>query len=177
MGKQQLTVSRSRGDHEVRLRTSAEPLAAERADRGADLSPLSVLAAASSVRLDDPRLEQERVVLIGAVIASGRDAARVLDQWLVQSLTEYRGSHSAWNLESTTAELRRTLTHFDGVLRDMAARLQVLIPDVNGASAGVGSVAVAPKPPRVVHELAVASRILATLPRETDLSSSRALAE
>ena len=35
MGKQQLTVARSKGDHEVRLRTSAEPLAAERADRGA----------------------------------------------------------------------------------------------------------------------------------------------
>ena len=172
MGKQQLTVSRSKGDHEVRLRTSAEPLAAECADRGDDLGPLSVLAASSSVRLDDPRLEQERVVLIGAVIAAGRDATRMLDTWLVQSLTEYRGSHSAWNLEATTTELYRALNRFDGVLREMAARLQALMSCADAASSGLGPVAVARKPARVVHELAVASRILAMLPHQSEQASA-----
>ena len=66
-------------------------------------------------------------MLIGAVIAAGRDATRILDTWLVQSLTEYRGSHSAWNLEATTTELYRALNRFDGVLREMAARLQALM--------------------------------------------------
>jgi hypothetical protein len=158
MGKQQLAVG---------LRTSAEPFVAE---RGSDEEPhpLSVLAAASSVRLDDPRLEQERVVLIGAVIAAGRDAERVLDTWLKQSLTEYRGSHSTWNLESTTTELRRALAQFDGVLRAMAVRLQALIPGADSASPSFEPAAAARTPPRVVHELSSASRILATLSRRRE---------
>ena len=98
--------------------------------------PLSVLAVASSVRLDDPRREHERVVMIEVAIAAGRDAARALDRWLSQSLAEYRGSRTSWDLEATTTELRLKLARYDHTLDTTAKRLVELIPELADQAPG-----------------------------------------
>jgi hypothetical protein len=63
-------------------------------------------------------------------IMAGRDVARVHDRWLSQSLAEYRGSRSAWDLEATTVELRLKLDQYDQTLRETADRLIALIPSL-----------------------------------------------
>jgi len=121
---------------------------------------LSLLAAASSVRLDDPRLDQERVVLLGAALSAGREAVRALDAWLAQSLVEYRGSRSAWNLEATTARLCRVLDEYETTIRDAAARLGALIPSI-GEGDQAAPLADGRRPgTRVLHEVDAASRLL-----------------
>jgi hypothetical protein len=123
-------------------------------------NPLSILAHAASVRLDDPRDEHERVVAIEVAIIAGRAAAHTLDRWLTQSLAEYRGSQSAWDLDATTVQLRLELDQFDSVLRDMSGRLTVLIPGlVNGKSGPASVSASEPKRQRARAEVSAASRL------------------
>jgi len=96
---------------------------------GADIEPhpLDILAGSMSLRLEDARLEQERVVLLSVAIEAARDAARALDTWLVQSLAEHRGSRSAWDLPITTNQLRVALGRFDATVGEMAVRMQTLM--------------------------------------------------
>ena len=130
-------------------------------DQLARFHPISMLAVASNARLDDPLLEQERVVLIGAAIAAGRDAHRALDAWLSQSLVEYRGSHSAWDLRSTAAHLCQALDRYETTARRMATRLSAIIPDLTDSAPGsVVGVPARPSRQRVLYEVAAASRML-----------------
>lgn len=136
--------------------------------------PAFLVASASSARLEDPRLEQERVVLIGAALAAGREASRALEAWLAQSLVEYRGSRSAWDLEATTAELCRALDRYDATMRDMAARLCALLPGIAEESAE-SSRPDAPARPgtRVLREVDAASRLLLAIQSATAESGLR----
>jgi len=95
------------------------------------LHPLFILAISSSARLDDPGLEGERVALVEAAIVAGREGAHALARWLSQSLAEYRGSHSAWDLEATSADLRTKLERYEQTLREIAGRLVELIPGLS----------------------------------------------
>jgi hypothetical protein len=85
---------------------------------------LSTLAAASAARLADPRLELERTVLIATVLDAGREAERAMHAWLSQTLSEYRGSHSAWDLRATSEQLRLALARFEAAVDDTALRLR-----------------------------------------------------
>jgi hypothetical protein len=89
---------------------------------------LRLLSSAARARLADPRLERERIELVAGALAAGHQASGALADWLSQALSEYRGSHSVWDLEETTARLRLRLAEFDRVLREHAARLQALLP-------------------------------------------------
>jgi hypothetical protein len=125
---------------------------------------LSILALASSIRLDDPRQERERVVYLEVAIMAGRDAARTLDRWLLQSLAEYRGSRSKWDLEATTAELRVKLDQFDAILRDTADRLIALIPGLIGGIPKVVSLSASgARRRRVLDEVAAVSGLVAAI--------------
>lgn len=95
-----------------------------------DLAPhsLSILADASEARLVDPRRELERTVLIAAVLHAGREAERAMHAWLSQTLSEYRGSHSAWDLRATSEQLRLALARFEAVVDDTALRLGRIVP-------------------------------------------------
>ena len=170
MSKDQLALSR--GGIAAR---SARPTSVPSNGAGEEptnLHPLSILAMASSIRLDDPRLEHERVVMLGVAIVAGREASKALDRWLSQSMAEYRGSRSAWDLEATTAELRSTLDRYDQTLRETAERLIGLIPDLAEKVPGL-SPAIVPKRGRrrVLDEIAAASGLLAAI--EPQLSQSR----
>jgi hypothetical protein len=105
---------------------------------GADIEPhpLDILAGSMSLRLEDARLEQERVVLLSVAIEAARDAARALDTWLVQSLAEHRGSRSAWDLPITTSQLRSALGRFDATVGEMAVRMQTLMGRADGGAPG-----------------------------------------
>jgi hypothetical protein len=134
------------------------------ADESVTLHPLSILAIASGIRLDDPRLERERVVMLEVAIIAGKEAARALDRWLSQSLAEYRGSRSAWDLEATTLELRIKLDQYDATLRETADHLLALIPALSERTAesvsGSGSKR---RGRRVLDEIAAASSLLGAI--------------
>jgi hypothetical protein len=149
------------------LQTSASPV--HLADGGPTTPhPLSILAIASGVRLDDPRLEQERVVMLEVAIIAGREAAHALDKWLSQSLAEYRGSRSAWDLETTTDELRVRLDHYDRTLHETADRLMSLIPHLaDRQSESVPATPSKRSGRRVLDEVAAASGLFAALDSRT----------
>jgi hypothetical protein len=118
-------------------RTGPRASANAPAEGGDDVTPpdsLAVLAEAASLRLDDPRAEQERIVLVSAALVAGREVARALDAWLLQSLTEYRGSPSAWDLETTSAHLRIALARYEQTLEETSEWLSRLIPTLATAS-------------------------------------------
>jgi hypothetical protein len=158
VGKDQLAVLGGLGlQHPRAPRTSASLPA----DQAVPHHPLSTLALATSVRLDDPLQEHERVVMVEVAIVAGREAARALDRWLSQSLTECRGSRSAWDLEATTTELRFKLDQFDVILRETADRLIRLIPGLVDEMPGLVSLSASTaKRRRNLNEVAAASKLL-----------------
>ena len=128
--------------------------------------PLMILGLATSVRLDDPRREHERVVMLEVALVAGREAARALDRWLSQALTKYRGSRSSWDLEATTTELRMKLDQFEVILRDSAERLIALIPELLAETSGCVSLS-APESRRRrrLEEIAAVSRLFDAIQR------------
>lgn len=90
---------------------------------------LAVLAVAAEVRFDDPRIELERTVLLAVVLDAGRELERALNAWLRQTLSEYRGSRSAWDLRGTSAELRLAFARFEATVESAAAQLYRIVPD------------------------------------------------
>ena len=135
MGTDQLAVFRGRPGPR-NARPTNTPTSTRLDDESLPRHPLSILALAASIRLEDPRGEHERVVMLEVAIIAGREAARTLDRWLSQSLAEYRGSRTTWDLTATTAELRVELDQFEKILRDTADRLIALIPGLMDAMAG-----------------------------------------
>ena len=160
MGEDQLAVFRGRpGPRCPRPTNTSTP--AQLDDESLSPHPLSILALAASMRLDDPREEHERVVMLEVAIMAGRDAGRALDRWLSQSVAEYRGSRSVWNLNTTTAELRRELDQFDQLLRDTAGRLIALIPGLTHGPTDIVSVSGSRAGRRrVLDEVAAVSSLL-----------------
>ena len=160
MGKDQLAVFRGRPGPRPPRPTNPST-SARLDDEPPPTHPLSILALAASIRLDDPRQEHERVVMLEIAIEAGREAARALDRWLLQSLAEYRGSRSVWDLEATTAELRHELGQFDELLRDTAGRLIALIPGLtNGTSEIVSLSESRASRRRVLYEVVAVSSLL-----------------
>jgi hypothetical protein len=174
MGKDQLAVLR--GAPEPRSpRPTNTPIATVSDEWSPAPHPLSILALASSIRLDDARQEHERVVLVQVGIMAGREAARVLDRWLSQSLAEYRGSRSRWDLEATTAELRVKLDQFEEILRDNAERLMALIPGLVSGIPGVVSLSASrPRRRRALDEVAAVSGLADAIEPQTASRATRA---
>jgi hypothetical protein len=128
MSRGQLAVTRGENESHGAQAMAGAP---NQAHDDRPVHPLTVLRMASSLRLEDPRREHERVVMIEVAIVAGREAARTLDRWLSQSLAEYRGSRTSWDLEATTAELRLKLARFDHTLHTTAKRLLALVPELS----------------------------------------------
>jgi hypothetical protein len=91
----------------------------------------SLLALAASQRMGEATPEQERIGLIGAALAAGQEANAALADWLSQTLCEYRGSRSVWDLRSAGSRLERALTEFGDAVREGAARFRRLRPDAS----------------------------------------------
>ena len=174
MSTDQLTVSR-RGPGSRNSNPTDTPVATRLADKSLPPHPLSIVALAASIRLDDPRQEHERVVMLEIAIIAGREAARTLDRWLSQSLAEYRGSRSAWDLEATTEELRVEFARFDEILGKTADRLLALIPGLADGMAGLASAAESgPGRRQLLHEVAAMSGLLTAIaPRIRSATTSR----
>jgi hypothetical protein len=94
-------------------------------DHAADLA---VLAVAAGTRFEDPRRELERVILLGSVIEAARAENIAMRAWVTHSLTEYRGSRSAWDLVNTTDALGRAFSEYLGIVTHAAERLRKLLP-------------------------------------------------
>ena len=101
------------------------------------------------------------MVMLEVAIIAGREAARALDRWLSQSLAEYRGSRTTWDLTATTADLRLELDQFETILRETADRLTALIPGLVDAMPGsASSSASRSSQRRVLDEVAAVSGLL-----------------
>ena len=174
MGKDQLAVFRGRPGPPS-PRPTDTPTSTRSNDETRARNPLSILALASSIRLDDPKQEHERVVMLEVAIMAGREAARALDRWLSQSLAEYRGSRTAWDLKATTAELRLKLNQFDEILGDTADRLVALIPGLmNGVPGFVSWSAARPGRRRDLDDIVAVSGLLNAIePRITSATMPR----
>lgn len=107
-------------------------------DRSSIADPLETLAIVSSVRLADERLEEHRLAIIERALTSARVASDALHAWVAQSLSEYRGSRTTWDLQSTGSRLRCALAHLDSVLRESATQLSALVPHVEDRSIADG---------------------------------------
>ena len=99
------------------------------------------------------------MVMLEVAIMAGREAARTLDRWLSQSLAEYRGSRTAWDLTATTADLRLELDQFEKLLRETADRLSALIPGLVDAMPGSAPSSASSRR-RVLDEVAAVSGLL-----------------
>ena len=117
--------ARGPGDHPEPLDTRPTSDATDRLATQA----LDVLAAAAEARFDDPRTELERTVLLAVMLDAGRELERTLNAWLRQTLSEYRGSRSAWDLRATSVELRLALARFEATVASTASQLYRLVPD------------------------------------------------
>jgi hypothetical protein len=85
---------------------------------------LNLLGFVAAQRFSDPSDEDERVALISAALDAGRTASRAMQMWVSHSLTEYRGSHSRWDVAATTADLSRALDVFVCAVGNAATRLR-----------------------------------------------------
>lgn len=89
---------------------------------------LLLLAKACSSRMTNAELEQRRIEVLAAALLAAREASDAMHSWLAQSLSEYRGSRTAWDLQATSERLERALAHFDETVRETAALLRARIP-------------------------------------------------
>ena len=104
------------------------------------------------------------MVMLEVAIIAGREAERALDQWLSQTLAEYRGSRTAWDLKATTVELRLEFARFDEILGTTADRLLALIPGlVNGIPGYVSPSESRPRRRRCLDEVAAVSGLLTAI--------------
>jgi hypothetical protein len=118
--------------HEPRRRDDATDFAAY--DAGIDpiigtlFDDFAVLASATHARLDDPRAELERAVLLGAVLHVAQTANRAMRDWVCQTTIEYRGSSTTGDHPATTDDLARALGDYMRVLHSAAERVGRLMP-------------------------------------------------
>jgi hypothetical protein len=90
---------------------------------------IAVVAIASALRLDDTQLEARRVQLVRTALDRGHETTELMQAWVHQLRSEYRGSHTAWDLGSTSAQLRLALDRFDTTIAEVATHLRDLAPD------------------------------------------------
>jgi hypothetical protein len=161
MSRDAFTVSR--GGTGPRAARATPSLSRRTDDQPSRVHPLSVLAIASSTRLDDPRRERERLVLVEVAILAAREMASALERWLSETLAEYRGSHSAWDLEATTAELHVKLDRYEQTFRETADRLVALIPGLVDGIPGLSPAADLNHRGRLLDEIAATSGLLTVI--------------
>ncbi|MEP7343822.1 MAG: hypothetical protein ABI877_01085 [Gemmatimonadaceae bacterium] len=123
-------MEKTNGSREVRVADGDSRLTVEAAGPPIEAwhDDFVVLARAIKARHADPMHEHERLLLLGEVLEASRDANRAMHTWISQSLSEYRGSHSAWDLASSSGEFGRVLEQYLGTVRRTAERLRVLSP-------------------------------------------------
>jgi hypothetical protein len=68
--------------------------------------------------------------LLAGALGVAREASDAMHTWLVQLLSEYRGSRTAWDLEVTSQRLELALARFDETVRETAAKLRARIPAI-----------------------------------------------
>jgi hypothetical protein len=107
---------------------------------------LTMLALASSQRLEHPELEAVRMALLENVLITGREALASLQAWLSQCLSEYRGSRTSWDLMDTTGQLRMALARFHATALDSAQLLRTILP-------GLGDDVVGERPERPARQM------------------------
>ena len=88
-----------------------------------------VVAAATATRLGDARAEAERVAVLQEVIHAARDLHQGLRDQTLHSLAEYRGSHSAWNMDAENRVVYAALDRYSVTLRRAASRLRHLLAE------------------------------------------------
>ena len=104
------------------------------ASRAAGSQPIrdaiAVVAIASGLRLDDGELEARRVQLVRTALDRSQDASASLQAWVHQLRSEYRGSHTSWDLSETSVQLTLSLVRFDATVAEMATELRSLFPEL-----------------------------------------------
>ena len=88
-----------------------------------------VIATAMASRLDDPRAESERVAVLQEVIHAARDLHQGMRDQTLHALAEYRGSHSAWNMDAENRVVYAALDRYSVTVRRAAARLRHLLAE------------------------------------------------
>jgi hypothetical protein len=101
--------------------------------RRADLELVAFFATA---RLSDPAAEHERVERLDEVHATGRLLVRRLSRLVAHSVTESKGSHTAWHLPTDAAEFFDALAMYADLIRGSAKRIRTQLPasPIDGAA-------------------------------------------
>ena len=87
-------------------------------------SDTEVVAHATSTRFADPGAEAEREAVLHEVIGAARDLHQSLRSQTLHSLAEYRGSHSAWDVNAESRVVYAALERYSVTMRRAAARLR-----------------------------------------------------
>ena len=90
---------------------------------------IAVVTIASELRLDDARLEAQRLQLLRTALDRGHEASASMHAWVHQLRSEYRGSHTSWDVDKTSAELGVALDRFESTLTEVASRLRSIVPE------------------------------------------------
>lgn len=88
-----------------------------------------VIATATASRLGDARAEAERVAVLQEVIHAARDLHQGLRDQTLHALAEYRGSHSAWNMDAENRAVYAALDRYSVTVRRAATRLRHLLAE------------------------------------------------
>src|SRR5688572_15508132 len=91
---------------------------------------IAIVAIASELRLDDAQPEARRVQLVRTALDRSHEASESIRAWVHQLRSEYRGSHTAWNLWETSAQLSLALERFDATVAEVATQLRSLFPEL-----------------------------------------------
>ena len=90
---------------------------------------LRIAAAAVSVRLRDPGAEQRRLALVAELLRLQSTLGRALGEHARHSLSEWRGSHSTWDVVAEAEEVYVALEQYGNVLQAVVRAYGAVIPN------------------------------------------------
>ena len=90
-------------------------------------SDAEVVAHATGTRYADPRAEAEREAVLHEVILAARELHQSLREQTLHALAEYRGSHSAWDVNAEGRVVYAALERYSLTMRRAAARLRQIV--------------------------------------------------
>jgi len=91
------------------------------------ISDLRVASAVVSLRLADPAAEQRRLALVDELLRATGNLGRALVGHARHGLSEYRGTHSAWDVAADAEQVLEALARYEVLVYGIGTEYRPLI--------------------------------------------------